>query len=186
MHSTALAQKTPCAPAEGTPFSAAFFQPYAAAVQAVFLLLCDLRAQLFRAGDRQSVRALTFRLKSPSSIAGKLIKKGLPVSIPAAHAALHDVGGLRVVLSSVPAVYRFARLLCASPAIEFVELRDYIAEPKKSGYRSLHVILRVPVRVHQRPILVPLEVQLRTPDMDAWAVAEHDLVYKPAGRFSPS
>ena len=92
---------------------------------------------------------------------------------------LHDVAGLRVVLSSVEAVYHFADILRASTAWQFVCARDYIAAPKKSGYRGLHLVMLVPVCLNGQNASVPVEIQLRTPAMDMWACVEHDLCYKP-------
>ena len=84
------------------------------------------------------------------------------------------------MLSDTQQVYAFARLICGSPVVELCGLRDYIAHPKRSGYRSLHLILRVPVTVGREQLLVPVEVQLRTAAMDIWASIEHDIVYKPS------
>jgi len=180
LYSTALAQKTIAAPSAETPFSSSFFRPYRDAVQTVFLLLCALRTRLCCAGERQSVRELTFRLKSPASIRGKLLKKRLPATAVCARIALQDIAGLRVVLDSTPSVYRFAALLRQSSVWELVEEQDYIAHPKQSGYRSLHLIVRIPVRVHNQVYLIPAEIQLRTAPMDIWANIEHELIYKPA------
>ena len=83
------------------------------------------------------------------------------------------------MLSSVEAVYRFAEILRASPSWQFVYARDYIAEPKKSGYRSLHLVMLVPICRNGKSASVPVEIQLRTPAMDMWACVEHDLCYKP-------
>lgn len=160
-------------------FPSGFYQPYAVAVQTVFMLLCALRDERRAIGDDPGVEALTFRLKTPASIGGKLRRKGLPVTPAAASAALHDIAGLRVVLSETRQVYEFARLICDSPVVELCGLRDYIAHPKRSGYRSLHLILRVPVTVGREQMLMPVEVQLRTAAMDIWASIEHDMVYKP-------
>ena len=126
-------------------FSAAFYRPYASAVENAFLLLDDARSRLALKSPEDAVRSITFRLKTPASIRGKLRKKRLPISVGAASACLQDVAGLRVVLSSVEAVYRFAALLKDSAFSQCIEESDYIAAPKKSGYRSLHLILRVPV-----------------------------------------
>ena len=160
-------------------FSPSFYRPYESAVETAFLMLCAARNRLGEEGDALGVRAMTFRLKSPGSIRDKLSRRGLPATQEAACETLHDIAGLRVVLSSVDRVYRFAALLRESPAAEFVSLRDYISSPKKSGYRSLHLIMRVPVQEDGQPLMIPVEIQLRTSAMDIWASIEHDAFYKP-------
>lgn len=151
-------------------FDAEFYAPYESAVQAAMKMLCAARLQ--HEGD---VLALRFRLKTPSSIRGKLRKKGMPETAQAARLCLRDVAGLRVVLVSRQAVYRFAQTLSAGSAARLEEMHDYIASPKPSGYRSLHLIFSI--RAAGQP--VPVEIQLRTPAMDAWACMEHRLIYKP-------
>jgi len=157
-----------------TEFTSQFFLPYQCAVETALEMLCDARSR----ADCE-VLAVTFRLKSPASIRGKLLKKQLPATTACAHAALQDIAGLRVVLGSTQSVYRFAALLRESRACEVIEEHDYIANPKKSGYRSLHLILRVPVCVRSQLYMVPAEIQLRTASMDMWANIEHELIYKP-------
>lgn len=159
-------------------FGFSFYAPYEAAVEAAFLALCAARMQLEEESTPFAVRSMTFRLKSPASIRDKLTRRGLPQSAEGA-AYLHDIAGLRVVLSSVEAVYRFANILRASPSWQFVCARDYIAVPKKSGYRSLHLVMLVPICRNGKSASVPVEIQLRTPAMDMWACVEHDLCYKP-------
>ena len=116
----------------------------------------------------EDIRCITYRLKSPSSIREET-----------ARAALHDIAGLRVVFPCEKQVYCFAELLCASPLARVLSEKDYIAEPKPSGYRSLHLVLSIPVRLHSQSLMVPVEIQLRTAAMDMWASIEHDMVYKP-------
>ena len=164
---------------EETVFSPDFYEPYALAVQTVFLLCCALRDSARLRGEDPGIRMLTYRLKTPDSISEKLQSRGLPISRQSAGSALRDVSGLRVVLEKTQQVYRFARQLAASPAVELSQVKDYIRAPKPSGYRSLHLIMRVPVCLHKEQFLIPVEVQLRTAGMDKWASAEHDLVYKP-------
>lgn len=159
-------------------FGFSFYAPYEAAVETAFLALCAARMQLEEESTPFAVRSMTFRLKSPASIRDKLTRRGLPQSAEGA-AYLHDIAGLRVVLSSVEAVYRFAEILRASPSWQFVCARDYIAVPKKSGYRSLHLVMLVPICQNGKSASVPVEIQLRTPAMDMWACVEHDLCYKP-------
>lgn len=160
-------------------FTPAFYQPYCAAVETAMRMLCKTRQLLCADMGEETIRQMTFRLKTPHSISDKLRKKRLPVTCDAADAALHDIAGLRVVLTSEESVYRFAALLTASPLAETVASRDYIAHPKKSGYRSLHLLMMVPI-IHQgQHRMIPVEIQLRTSVMDAWAVIEHDIFYKP-------
>lgn len=159
-------------------FGFSFYAPYEAAVETAFLALCAARMQLEEESTPFAVRSMTFRLKSPASIRDKLTRRGLPQNAEGA-AYLHDIAGLRVVLSSVEAVYRFADILRASPSWQFVCARDYIAVPKKSGYRSLHLVMFVPICRNGKSASVPVEIQLRTPAMDMWACIEHDLCYKP-------
>jgi len=160
-------------------FHAAFYQPYAAAAHTAMLMLLAARRELHTLTGRDCVRALTFRLKTPASIRGKLNKKGLPLTAQAAGAALCDVAGLRVVLENEESVYRFAQMIRQSSIVQCFAEHDYIASPKPSGYRSLHLLVRVPVYTGQSALMVPAEVQLRTAAMDAWASAEHAVVYKP-------
>lgn len=180
MPCTSAAQKQQAfAPADDPVFTPAFFTPYEAAAHSALLLIARARSELAARLPGEDVCAVTFRLKTPQSIRGKLTKKGLPPSAAAASAALRDIAGLRVVLSSVRAVYLFAELLSDSPGVQHIGLHDYIASPKKSGYRSLHVLLRVPVTVCGQMMTAPVEIQLRTVPMDLWATVEHAACYKP-------
>lgn len=182
MPSSVLIQKMPVSdrPSPEELFTPAFYQPYHAAVETAFQMLCHARKLLCEDMGEETIRQMTFRLKTPNSISDKLKKKHLPVTCDAADAALHDIAGLRVVLTNVESVYRYAALLTASPMAEFVASRDYIAHPKKSGYRSLHLLMMVPVVSRGQHIQTPVEIQLRTSVMDAWAVIDHDIYYKPS------
>ena len=118
------------------------------------------------------------RLKSPSSIVEKLARKGLPRTLNAAEEHLYDIAGVRIICNYLEDIYRIAELLIRQPDIELVRRRDYIIEPKASGYRSLHLVVRVPVFLSSHTELVPVEVQIRTIAMDFWASLEHQLRYK--------
>ena len=118
------------------------------------------------------------RLKSPSSIVEKLARKGLPRTLNAAEEHLYDIAGVRIICNYIEDIYRIADLLIRQPDIELVRQRDYIKEPKPSGYRSLHLVVRVPVFLSSHTELVPVEVQIRTIAMDFWASLEHQLRYK--------
>lgn len=161
-------------PTQDPVFSAEFYAPYEAAAEAGLDLLSSAREHM-----PLDVLTLQCRLKSGASIRGKLLRKHLPQTAASAGAALRDVAGLRAVLTTREAVYRYADILLHRCALDLIDVHDYIAAPKKSGYRSLHLIARIPVSLPSGPYAVPIEIQLRTAAMDAWACAEHALIYKP-------
>ena len=118
------------------------------------------------------------RLKSPRSIIEKLERKGWPVSVESAEEHLNDIAGVRIVCNYIDDIYRLANMLVRQKDLELVCQKDYIRNPKPNGYRSLHLVLRVPVFLSSHTELVPVEVQIRTIAMDFWASLEHQLRYK--------
>lgn len=118
------------------------------------------------------------RLKSPKSIVEKLQRKGLPVTVEAAEENLFDIAGIRIICNYLDDIYRLAEMLIHQQDIELVEQVDYIRSPKPNGYRSLHLVVRVPVFLSSHTELVPVEIQIRTIAMDFWASLEHQLRYK--------
>lgn len=130
--------------------------------------------------SRNPIHHMESRIKSPQSIAQKLRRKGLSVSCEAAMDNLNDIAGIRVVCAYLNDTYTIAGLLTGQDDIELVQTRDYIASPKPNGYRSLHLIVRVPVFLSEGKLLLPVEVQIRTIAMDFWASLEHQLRYKEA------
>ena len=118
------------------------------------------------------------RLKSLQSIVEKLQRKGLPVTMTSAATNLTDIAGVRVICSYLDDIYTVARLLLQQDDVKLLRTRDYIREPKPNGYRSLHLIIQVPVYLSEGKLLVPVEVQIRTIAMDFWATLEHQLRYK--------
>lgn len=130
--------------------------------------------------SRNPIHHMESRIKSPQSIAQKLRRKGLSVSCEAAMDNLNDIAGIRVVCAYLNDTYTIAGLLTGQDDIELVQTRDYIASPKPNGYRSLHLIVRVPVFLSEGKLFLPVEVQIRTIAMDFWASLEHQLRYKEA------
>ena len=127
---------------------------------------------------RNPIHHIESRVKTPESIAAKLMKKGLPVSIETAREHVNDIAGVRVVCSYIDDVYRVAEMLERQKDIEIVKRQDYIKTPNYNGYRSLHLDLRVPVYLSDRTEQVLAEVQIRTIAMDFWASLEHKIQYK--------
>lgn len=128
--------------------------------------------------QRNPINFINTRLKRSSSIAGKLERLELPFSIENIEQNIHDVAGVRVICSYVDDIYLLAKALIQQDDIRLIRQKDYIANPKPNGYRSLHLIVSVPVFFANQTKNVEVEVQIRTIAMDFWASLEHKLKYK--------
>ena len=127
---------------------------------------------------RCPIHHIDTRLKSAKSILGKLQKKDLDLTLSAACKNIYDIAGIRVVCSYIKDVYLIRDRLMAQDDIMIIQIKDYIETPKENGYRSLHMVIRVPVYFMNKKQLVPVELQIRTLAMDLWASLEHDIKYK--------
>ena len=128
--------------------------------------------------DRNPISGIKSRLKSLDSIKGKLERKGLPFAWKSIEEHILDVAGVRIVCSFVDDVYLLAEALLKQDDITLIEKKDYIANPKANGYRSLHLIVAIPIYLEHEKRVMPVEIQLRTIAMDFWASLEHQLRYK--------
>ena len=128
--------------------------------------------------DRNPISSIRTRLKTPSSIREKLTRRGLDVTVDNIETHLNDVAGVRVVCSFPEDVYTLARALLSQDDLVLLEKKDYIANPKPNGYRSLHLIVAVPIFLAHEKRMMRVEIQLRTIAMDFWASLEHQLRYK--------
>jgi putative GTP pyrophosphokinase len=141
-----------------------------------------LRDEFTHLHDYNPIESVASRLKSPESLAEKMVRKGLvPEERPAfddIRSRVHDIAGVRVVCSFASDVYRVFDLLVAQRDLTLVEVRDYIKQPKPNGYRSLHALVEVPVFLSGGTVPVVVEVQFRTIAMDFWASLEHKIYYK--------
>ncbi|PYG85829.1 putative GTP pyrophosphokinase [Ruminiclostridium sufflavum DSM 19573] len=127
---------------------------------------------------RNPIHNMQSRIKSIESIFEKLNRKGLEISIEAAKENLTDIAGIRVVCYYIDDIYKIAEMLKSQDDILLIRETDYIKAPKPNGYRSLHLVLKVPVFFSDRKEIVPVEIQIRTLAMDFWASLEHQLRYK--------
>ncbi len=118
------------------------------------------------------------RLKSMPSIVKKIKSKGLEVTIDSITDNITDIAGIRVICNYIDDIYRVAEMLTAQDDVKLLRVRDYIKNPKEAGYRSLHLIVEIPVFLSTGPVPVPVEIQIRTIAMDFWASLEHKLRYK--------
>ena len=127
---------------------------------------------------RGTVEHYKWRIKTIQSIEEKLQRKHLKPSIEMAQKNLYDVAGIRVICPFVNDVYRIVQNLQELDSIVVVKEKDYILQPKESGYRSYHMIVKYPVEKQEKTFWTPVEIQLRTIAMDCWASLEHQLRYK--------
>ena len=128
--------------------------------------------------DRNPINSIKSRLKSIPSMRDKLSRRGLQMSVDSIEQNLNDVAGVRVICSFPDDVYMLAEALLKQDDITLVERKDYIQSPKPNGYRSLHLIVTVPIFLAHEKRLMKVEIQLRTIAMDSCASLEHQLRYK--------
>jgi putative GTP pyrophosphokinase len=128
--------------------------------------------------DRNPIESIKTRVKSMDSIIKKVRNRNIPLTMDAIEENLNDIAGVRVVCSFKDDIYMLADCLLEQDDITLLERKDYIENPKPSGYRSLHLIVEVPIFLQNEKRNMKVEVQLRTIAMDFWASLEHKLRYK--------
>lgn len=128
--------------------------------------------------DRNPFETIKSRLKRPVSIIGKMKRRGYPLTVEEIERQLNDIAGIRVICSFLDDIYTLADMLAGQDDIRLLEKKDYIVSPKPNGYRSLHLILEVPIFLSRSKQYMKVEVQFRTIAMDFWASLDHKLKYK--------
>ena len=151
---------------------------YKCAMLEVKTKLDVLNTQLSLENDRNPFESIECRLKSVPSIIEKLNRKGLELSSESIEKNLNDVAGIRVICSFPEDIYILAEELCSQDDIRLIARKDYIKDPKPNGYRSLHLIVEIPIFLMPEKKFMRVEVQFRTIAMDFWASLEHKLKYK--------
>ena len=145
---------------------------------AIDILIKMINAELSGQKKRTVISQITNRIKSAESIYAKLLKKGLEPDFETARKNLKDLIGIRVVCPFEDELYQVAESLEMQKDIEIVRIKDYIKNPKKNGYKSLHLIVKVPIYSAEGEQKELVEIQLRTIAMDYWSVLEYELYYK--------
>ena len=159
------------------PFSELMMR-YKCAMLEVKTKLDVLNTQLSLENDRNPFESISCRIKSVPSIVEKLNRKGFDMTAESIEKNLNDVAGIRVICSFPDDIYVLADRLCSQDDIRLIERKDYIKNPKPNGYRSLHLIVEIPIFLMDEKKLMRVEVQFRTIAMDFWASLEHKLKYK--------
>ena len=155
-----------------------FFANYSCAIMEIETKFKVLNEQFSLKYDGNPIESIHSRIKDHNSIMKKLIKKNLPRTLESIEENINDVAGVRVICSFVDDIYRLADCLLSQDDIVLISRKDYIKNPKPSGYRSLHLIVEVPIFLENEKKMVKVEVQLRTIAMDFWASLEHKMRYK--------
>jgi len=151
---------------------------YQCAVMEVETKFNILNNRLSIQGEHNPIESIKSRIKEIDSIIRKLEKLNLPITVESVEENLMDVAGVRVVCSFVDDIYRIADCFLAQEDVTLVKRKDYISNPKPSGYRSLHLIVKTPIYTENGRKDMFVEVQMRTIAMDFWASLEHKLRYK--------
>ena len=128
--------------------------------------------------DRNPIETIKTRLKSTESIIKKLVRRNFPLTVDSIEANLNDIAGVRVVCSFLEDIYLLADCLLQQDDVKLIQVKDYIKNPKPNGYRSLHLIIEIPIFLKDEKKDMRVEVQLRTKAMDFWASLDHKLSYK--------
>ena len=118
------------------------------------------------------------RIKTSESIVKKLKKHGYESTIENMVKYVNDIAGIRVICSFTSDIYRIAEMIGNQSDIRVLSIKDYIKNPKESGYRSFHMVVTVPIFLSDRIVPTKVEIQIRTVAMDFWASLEHKLRYK--------
>ncbi len=151
---------------------------YQSAIMEVETRLKSLNAEFSQEYNRNPFESIKSRLKTPESIYEKLERKGYPATVENIREQLMDVAGVRIICSFPDDIYRLAELFTGQDDITVLLVKDYIRNPKPNGYRSLHLILSVPIFLSGGKKQMNVEIQFRTIAMDFWASVEHKLKYK--------
>lgn len=151
---------------------------YLSAAREIETKLENLNNEFKYTKDRNPIHLIKTRVKTPKSILEKLQRRRFELTVESARENITDIAGIRVICPYIDDIYLIADMLTKQDDIELIHTSDYIRNPKQNGYRSLHLIVTVPVFLSNRKEIVKAEVQIRTIAMDFWASLEHELAYK--------
>ena len=159
---------------------------YKCAIREIKTKLEVLNDDISLKSQRNPIEFVKSRLKKPSSIAQKLRRRELDISVDSIRKNLNDIAGIRVVCSFIDDIYDIKDMLEVQDDIKILEVKDYIKNPKPNGYSSLHIILEIPIYLSQKKEYIKVELQIRTIAMDFWASLEHQMKYKKTMKDAPS
>ena len=129
------------------------------------------------------IKSIQTRLKGPGSIIKKMNRLNLDVNIDNINGKINDIAGVRIVCKYIPDIFMIVDILKNDKDIKIIKEKDYVNNPKESGYRSYHLIVEIPITLTTGIEHVIVEIQIRTMSMDFWASLEHEVVYKYNGEI---
>ena len=151
---------------------------YRSAIREVTTKLEILGDELSGTSEHNPIETIQSRIKRPYSIARKLSKRGLPVAVESIAENLNDVAGIRAICPFISDIYAVSEMLQKQDDVRLIACKDYIQNPKSNGYRSLHLIIEIPVFFSTGKENIRVEIQIRTVAMDFWSSLEHQIRYK--------
>ena len=151
---------------------------YRCAIMEIQTKLNVLNAEFSLQYDRNPFESIESRLKKPESIVEKMLRRDIPLTVEDMEQEMTDIAGIRVICSFQEDLYSLAELLVEQDDVLLISRKDYIKHPKANGYRSLHLLIDIPIFLSQGKRHMRVEVQFRTIAMDFWASVDHKLKYK--------
>ena len=151
---------------------------YTAALKKVSTKLDILNEEFQHIHQYNPIEHIGTRLKSPESIVKKLKKNGYDSSIENMVRHVNDIAGVRLICSFTSDIYKLAKMIAGQTDLQVLSIKDYIKNPKESGYKSYHMIVTVPIFLSDHVVDTKVEIQIRTIAMDFWASLEHKIYYK--------
>lgn len=165
-------------PRELTTELTRFMLAYKFATDEMMTKINILKEEFASIHDYSPIEHVNSRLKTPDGILKKAVRKGCPLVLDDIRAQIQDIAGIRITCSFISDTYRILDMLTSQLDVTVLEVKDYIAAPKPNGYKSLHLIVDIPVFLSDRVDEVTVEIQIRTVAMDFWASLEHKIYYK--------
>ncbi len=151
---------------------------YKASLSAINTKLQILNDEFQNAHHYNPIEHIKSRLKDRNSIEEKLKRRGYEITLENMVRHVNDIAGVRVICSFSSDIYQLANMLSSQSDIRVMSVKDYIRNPKESGYKSYHMIVTVPIYLSNGPVETKVEIQIRTVAMDFWASLEHKINYK--------
>lgn len=168
--------------ADGADEWAKLMLVYRSALMQVSTKIEILNNEFIQVHHYNPIEHIKSRIKSPESIVRKLRRMGREIDLENMQRYINDIAGIRIICSFTSDIYRMADLISSQSDIKVLTVKNYIANPKGSGYQSYHLIISIPVFLSDGPVEAKVEIQIRTVAMDFWASLEHKIRYKFEGK----